>query len=256
MKTFLNSNLPIVTGMLRATTKDEILAEIARIRADGAEAYGFQMERMVGESKSEESLREIFAAMSDKPVYLTNYLRSNSTEGITWDTIAQQMLCAVKMGATLVDIPAEMFAPMADMELTTDVNAVERQKKLIEDIHALGGEVLMSSHVFRYIPREAVMTIARAHRDRGADISKIVTDASSEEELNENFTISCMLERELGIKHLFLCNGTHCKKHRRIAPILGSCMFLATENALTGQNQPTVAEARFAISFAEKGLEK
>lgn len=245
---FLHSDSPIVTGMLRGTSKDEILREIARMRADGVDAYGFQMEGLDAEGKRKESLCEIFYAMADKPVYFTNYMRGNTTKGISWDEIEMQMLLGVELGATLIDIPADMFAT-ADMELTTDREAIARQMRLIEKIKNLGSEVLLSSHVLRYVPRETVLTIAHAHWERGADISKIVTEANSEAELNDNFEISILLQRELGIKHLFLCNGTHCKKHRRLAPLLGSCMFLTTENALTGQNQPTVAEARLAISL-------
>lgn len=254
MKTFLKSERPMITGMLKSNNKRDILAEIQRIRADGAEAYGFQIENLDDECKSRENLKEIFDAMRDKPIYCTNYMRGNRTENISWDMLREQLLIAVELGATLIDIPADMF-DSSDMELSMNKRAIEEQIRLIEEIHHRGGEVLMSSHVLRYVPKEVVLTIAEQHKARGADISKIVTDASSEEQLNENFTISCMLERELGIKHLFLCNGTHCKMHRRIAPILGSCMFLATENAVTGQNQPTVAEAQLAISLATKGLE-
>lgn len=250
---FLKQKSPIVTGMLRGTSKDEILQEIARMRADGVDAYGFQMERLDAAGKCEESLLEIYNALSDKPVYLTNYMRGNSTEGITWDEIEKQMLHGLELGATLIDIPADMYSS-ADMELTTDREAIERQRLLIDKIHSLGGEVLMSSHVLRYVPRETVLTIARAHLDRGADITKIVTEANDDEQLNDNFEISCILEREVDKKHLFLCNGTHCKRHRRLGPLLGSCMFLVTENALIGQNQPTAQEAQLALTFAEKGL--
>ena len=150
---------------------------------------------------------------------------------------------------------SDMF-DSSDMELSMNKQAIEEQTRLIDEIHRRGGEVLMSSHVLRYITKEVVLTIAEQHKARGADISKIVTEANNISELNHNFEIQSLLESHLGIKHLFLCNGTHCRKHRLLAPLLGSCLFLATENAQTGQNQPTVAEAIRILQSAEMYSEK
>ena len=255
MKTFLKSDRPIITGMLMSKNKKDILAEIRRIRADGAEAYGFQIENLEEEFKSRENLKEIFDAMYDKPIYCTNYMRGNKTANISWNTLSKQLLMAVELGATLIDIPADMFNS-SDMELSMNKQAIEEQVRLIEEIHHIGGEVLMSSHVLRYIPKEVVLTIAEQHKARGADISKIVTEANSISELNQNFEIQSLLESRLGIKHLFLCNGTHCRKHRLLGPLLGSCLFLTTENAKAGQNQPTVAEAIRILKSAEMYTEE
>ena len=250
MKTFLKSDRPIITGMVRSKNKEDILKEICRIRNDGADAYGFQIEIIEDEFKTQENLKEIFDAMNDKPIYCTNYMRGNSTKNISWDTLREQVLMAVDLGATLIDIPADMF-DSSDMELSMSKQAIAEQIRLIDEIHRRGAEVLMSSHVLRYIRKEAVLTIAEQHKTRGADISKIVTEANSVSELNHNFEIQSLLESGLGIKHLFLCNGTHCRKHRLLAPTLGSCLFLATENAKTGQNQPTIAEAIRVLKSAE-----
>ena len=255
MKTFLKSDRPIIIGMLKSKNKKDILAEIRRIRADGAEAYGFQIDILEDEFKSRENLKKIFDAMRDKPIYCTNYMRGNRTENISWDMLREQLLIAVKLGATLIDIPADMF-DSSDMELSMNKRAIEEQIRLIEEIHHRGGEVLMSSHVLRYVPKEVVLTIAEQHKARGADISKIVTEANNVSELNHNFETESLLENRLGIKHLFLCNGTHCRKHRLLGPLLGSCLFLTTENAKVGQNQPTVAEAIRILKSAEMYTEE
>ena len=162
MKTFLSSTRPIIVGMLKSKTKNELLDEIARIRKDGADAYGFQIDNLNDEFKSREHLKEIFDAMSDKPVYCTNYMKRD------WDTMSEYLLMAVELGATLVDIPADMFDP-SDMELSMSKEAIGKQTELVDKIHELGGEVLISSHVFRYVPKETVAFIAGQHKARGAD---------------------------------------------------------------------------------------
>lgn len=107
----------------------------------------------------------------------------------------------------------------------------------------------MSAHVMKYIPCEKVIEIAQSQQLRGADIVKIVTDANSDEELYENLKTSVILKETLEVPSLFLCNGTHCKKHRMLGPVLGSCMFLAVENSNTDQNQPPIEKAREMLSL-------
>lgn len=97
------------------------------------------MEGIAQQLKAREPLAEIFHAMSDKPVYVTNYLRCNSTEGIDWHTLGEQLLMAVELGATLVDIPADMF-DSSDMELSTKEAAIEEQRQLIARIRSMGGQ--------------------------------------------------------------------------------------------------------------------
>ena len=106
MKTFLAGDRPIITGMLKSTNKKDILDEIRRITEDGAEAYGFQIDILEDEWKQPHHLKEIFDAMYDKPIYCTNYMRGNTTKNISWNTLRDQLLTAVDLGATLIDIPA------------------------------------------------------------------------------------------------------------------------------------------------------
>ena len=247
MKSFLNSDRPILTGMIKGRTTDEVVAEVERLKRDGVEAFGFQLDHMDPGYKGEEDIKRIFNAMSPLPIYATNYKRSNSEPDIDWQTLEDQLVMMLALGATLIDIPADMYHT-SDMELTTDEAAIEKQKQLIDKIHSLGGEVLMSSHVLRFIPKETAMFIAREQKSRGADIAKIVTSAETDAELYENFEICIMLRRELGIKSLFLCGGEKRRMHRLLGPLFGSCMYLVTENALL-DTQPAVALATKALEY-------
>ena len=66
--------------------------------------------------------------------------------------------------------------------MTYDTAAVEKQKVLIDRLHEKGASVLMSSHIFHFVPAEKVLEIALAHQSRGADIAKIVVGAENEDE--------------------------------------------------------------------------
>ena len=155
---------------------------------------------------------------------------------------------------TVINTKATVIASLFDLdsgmgkndELSMKKEAIEKQMALIEKIHAMGKEVLMSSHVLAFTPAERVLEIAFAQKRRGADIVKIVTAASSDEEQMENLRITSLLKRELGIPFLFLSGGTHSKIHRMIGPQLGCVTYLAVyeHDARAVPTQPTVRAAK------------
>ena len=106
-----------------------------------------------------------------------------------------------------------------------DPEAVAKQMKLIDEIHARGAEVIMSSHVRKYIPAERVLEIALEQQRRGADVVKIVTWGNSMEEQIENLRINWLLKENLKVPFLYLSGG-ECSLHRRIGGSLGCCMYL------------------------------
>ena len=104
----------------------------------------------------------------------------------------------------------------------------------------------MSSHTMKFMTSDEVLKIATAHRDRGADISKIVTAANSEDEELENLRTIERLRRELDIPFLFLCGGSHTKLVRTIGPYLGACMWLTVQrhDKLSTNAQPVLRAIR------------
>ena len=78
-------------------------------------------------------------------------------------------------------------------EVAVSEEAIKKQMELIDELHKKGAEVLMSSHIFKFTSAERVLEIALEHQRRGADISKIVTQADSAEEEIENLRILNLL---------------------------------------------------------------
>ncbi len=238
--TFLHQNKPLITCMVQAGNVDDTLKLVRDAAYDGCDAYGFQYEKFTDELRTDANLCAIFSQMDGKPIYVTNYRRGKTDEELS-EGLFQMLSC----GATLLDVMGDYFCPTPG-ELTEDADAVQRQMALIDDIHARGGEVLMSSHVLKFTPAEEVLRIAKAHEARGADISKIVTAANSEDEELENLRITALLRRELNIPFLFLSGGTHCKLHRQIGPMLGSCMWLTVHHydSYATRSQPILHAVR------------
>ena len=224
---FLNFDRPMITAMVNAKTPDDTIERIKVAAAEGADAVGLQTEHFLPEYRNIEQYRRVFdiAHESGLLTYITHYRTDEfKTNSDNDENIGEHLVKIARAGATLVDIMGDLYDRHPD-ELTDNPVAVEKQKKLIERLHAEGAEVLMSSHALKYLPAERVLEIAKAQAERGADIIKIVTYANTEEEQVENLKTSLLLKRELGKPFLFLAGG-ECKIHRRLGPSFGACMWL------------------------------
>ena len=227
-----------LTVMIQEKTPDKIIEIVENTKNNGAEAFCLLINDMEEKYRKRQIFCEIFDAMGDCPAYIANY---------TWGTNAdkddeyciEQALIALESGASLFDVPGDCFCK-SKYEITYDCKAIEKQKSLIDYIHSLGKEVIMSSHTKSFLLADEVVHIAQAHRERKADISKIVTSADTYDELIENYKISVMLKQKFNRPHLFLCNGKECKMHRLLSPILGSCINLCLPGEDLTKSQPSL----------------
>ncbi len=235
--TFLKQEKPLLISMVQAKTPERILELMDLSLADGAEGYGMQLEQLLPAYKAEETYKALFAHAKGLPVYVTNY-RSVANTGKSDETLAGEILQLAACGATLCDVMGDLFDPTAG-ELTLSPAAVKKQTELIQALHEKGAEVLMSSHIYTFTPAERVLEIALEHQARGADISKIVTGASTMEEQLKNLRIITLLKKQLNIPFLFLAGG-ECSLHRRIGCALGNVMSLGVHehDALATPVQP------------------
>ena len=222
-RTFLDYEKPLITSMVQADNPKRIKELIDASVREGAEAIGMQLCKLKAEYRNEDTYKELFA-YSDLPVYVTNYRDHISNVGKSDEELAAEMLGFAECGATLCDVMGDVFDASED-ELTMNEEAVEKQMKLIDALHERGAEVLMSSHVRKFIPAERVLEIALEHQRRGADICKIVTGAENMEEQIENLRIANLLKENLSIPFLYLSGG-ECRILRRIGGSLGCCMYL------------------------------
>ena len=238
--TFLNHEKPLMTVILQCETPEVAIGRIRNALHSGGEAFGLQVEALFREYQNKETYQRIFKEMRGKPIYVTNY-RGHKNLGKTDEELTEGLLGLADCGATLVDVMADLYDPQPD-EVALDGAAIQKQMELIDKLHSKGAEVLMSSHVRKFIPAERVLEIALEHKRRGADIAKIVTGAENMEQQIENLRITNLLKKELGIPFLFLSGG-ECSIHRRLGMKLGCCMHLCVyeHDVRSTFNQPLLS---------------
>ena len=79
------------------------------------------------------------AAAAGRPFYITNY-RYGYHAGLSDEECMNGLLEGLRMGGTLGDIMGDTFDKCSN-ELTKNPTAVDRQKRLIDEIHSMGKEV-------------------------------------------------------------------------------------------------------------------
>ena len=253
MKFDFSSFSPYRCSRIQAENPEKILRAIRRGHEEGCGAFGLQFCRMDPAFRDGETLRTIFAAMNGKPSYVTNY-RSGQNAGKTDEELAEGLVFLAENGASLCDVMGDYYRRTPG-ELTEDPEAAEKQKRLIGRIHEAGADVLMSSHVLKYIPGEEVLRIALEQQARGADVVKIVTAGNSEEEERENLKTTLLLKDRLRVPFLFLSGGKHCRLHRTLGIFLGCALALCVpeHDALSTKAQPLLGDMRALRSLTENG---
>lgn len=236
--TFLGRERPLLCAMVQDTTPDEMICTILDSLYDGADAFGIQLCNLQKEYRTEETLRKIFSYCDGHPIYVTSY-RGGQSKDLTDEERADLLLLALRAGATLCDVMGDYFAPTKD-QLTFDAAAVEKQKALIDEIHAAGGEVLISTHTSRTFSEEEVVAYAKEQIARGADVVKIVSKAETEDEETMALQIIRRLKKECDRPFLFLVGGKYTRLVRQIGPALGVCMYLCVQRyrPVTAKPQP------------------
>ena len=227
--------------MIGNDTIAEMKERLSPAIADGADVIGFQMERLPLSERSDEKIKDLFAACKDLPIYITSYRGRNNAD-LSDEERVEYLLQCLSCGATLGDVMGDLYHP-EPTGMTFDAVAVEKQKELICKIHAMGKEALISTHTGTFLKPEELLRYAKAQEERGTDIVKLVNYAQTEDELIANMQTADLFALELDKPYILLANGSECRPLRLSGVKKGVCAYLC-RTAPTGE-QPLVKTAKY-----------
>lgn len=227
-KRFTTLPKPVVTCIFAPPSVEEAMATMRNGEFAGADAFAIHM-RMDKALLTGENFSRI-AHSTAKPVMFLLY--RGDVAG--WATPASDeervelLKLAIRSGGAAVDFPADTFDP-SPREISWKSAAIDRQRRAIEEVHELGGEVVMSSHMAEPLSTEEVLEHMLSVEKRGADFAKIVTTADTEEQYVEAVNTTLALRRELHVPFIHLINGKFALAHRFLAPKLGCAVTFCVE---------------------------
>lgn len=263
----LKNKEQVIIESVRMATFNEAVEDLKRAKESGADSALVHFQ-MITEPLTDENIKKIIEA-TDLPIMAINYRDKNGKESADVDEErASVMTRAIELGATCVDVWGDMFdndsrqslsncsLPFASAnpkEITMDPDCVRRQKEYIDKIHALGGEVLMSSHVGVELSIEQTVSLALEIESRGVDIVKIIANANTKEQAMTVMHTLPVLTRTLKVPFLYQCSGPYARFVRIYAPMFGSCAALCHTQygGITNPEKPLIKDVQKGWALIE-----
>lgn len=246
---------PLLIGVIRRRTADEAIKDIQQSEARGATAIDLHLSCLEREAQSPDELRRILRAATT-PVLTLNYNQRYNWESYECpeEERVALLLRSAEAGASAIDIQgytydlpskesyrgdpnAYSFTKNAPREVVTDPHVIERQTELIERVHAMGAEALISTHTGIFMNCDEVVDLALFLEKRNPDVIKIVGGCTNEEELTEAFRTMLVLKKELKTTVHYHVAGAIGRISRIVNPLLGGHMIFCSGDAHEGANK-------------------
>jgi hypothetical protein len=227
---------PALAGVVKEKSVRGAIAEIKNCMYDGATMIDLHLSCL--EATDVESLKQIIHS-SRLPVLALNY---NSTyqltdAGFSEEERVESFLRAVEAGAAAIDmqgytfhLPSKKdfcgedeysFTKGNPREIVIDEAIISKQCELIETVHSMGAEVLLSCHPGIPMNCEQVVDLALFLEKRNPDIIKIVTIAETDDDLAESVKTMMILKKEIKTPISYHASGSAGMLSRIINPLLG-----------------------------------
>lgn len=260
---------PAVAGVVREQTAASAIAEIKNCAYSGADMIDLHLSCL--ENTEPETLKRIIGS-TKLPILALNYNSRYdwSALGQSEEERIQLLLRAVEAGAAGIDMQGYTFDPASKKgfqgedrysftqgnpkEVVTDPAVIQKQCDLIETVHAMGAQVLLSCHPGIPMTTQQVVELALFLQERNPDIIKIVTRASTESDLNESIRTMLALKEAVKTPVAYHVNGKAGIPSRILNPLLGGQIAFCVDRYNPGSTmeQIDLKNARAAIDSARR----
>ena len=265
---------PFVVGVLRGRSADDDIANILNSECEGADAFDLHIHWLPENERDEKTLKRIFS-VTKKPC-LALFYRENTpfnSPAADEETRIAGLIRALKCGAAGVDIQADFFdpdpksslvgseLPFAEKkpnEVTLRPEAVQKQIGLIDSIHSMGKEVLLSAHVGVELSKDEIVSLALEMEKRGPDIVKLVTPCADDDYDRAIELLSAINELKKQLHTPFVClgTGTAGRLTRITGAMLGNCLVFANlrYESNSTPTQPLIRSAATILREASRDV--
>lgn len=237
-------NAPALAGVIREKTAPEAIAEILNCQYHGADMVDLHMSCL--ETPDLDTLKKIVNA-SKIPILALNYnlLCDWQDRGFTEEERVNTYMLAAEAGVAGIDMQGYTFDENSrngfcgediysftknnPKEIVTDKKIIDKQCELIEKMHSMDVEVLLSCHPGVAMNCQQVVDLALFLEERKPDIIKIVTASDSEEELAECIRTMLILKKEVKTPVSYHAYGSLSSLSRIVNPILGGQIMFCVD---------------------------
>lgn len=273
-KSFVNTQAPMLAGVVKENTPKKAIATIKNLECGGATGIDLHLSCLEEQYRTVEAIKSVINA-SQIPVLALNYNLSYD-KGIYDDTEESRtdlILKAIEAGAAAADIQGYTFDLSSKSgfrqefsyldysfiknnpkEVVVDSRVIDKQIEFIERVHSMGAEVLLSNHPAVPMTTQQVVDFALFVEKRKPDVIKIVTVANSEEEMVEAFKTMVTLKKEVKTPVSYHCSGKFGGLTRIVNPALGGFMCFCNDRYThnSDMSQPLLSTAKAVFDNLKK----
>jgi len=235
---------PALAGVVKSRSVRGAIAEIKNCLCDGATMIDLHMSCL--DSPDEQSLRYIMES-TKLPVLALNYnFKCDFRDaGFDEEARAELFLRAIKAGAAAIDmqgytfhLPSKngfcgedkySFTKGNPKEIVTDTLIIAKQCALIDEVHSMGAEVLLSCHPDIAMTSDQIVDLALFLEQRKPDVIKIVTKAYTEDDLMQSINAMMKLKKEVKTPVSYHASGPCGAPTRIINPMLGGHIIFCVD---------------------------
>jgi len=251
MKKLTELKRPFICAVITSPTINGVIDSIEVAEREGAEAFELNLSFLLGSNSrlSKNELKDIFSA-TKCPIFTTNRrvdVKGNVFQGSDEERMQIQLEC-LELGSVGLDMELDTFtAPGTPLDSISNLT-IEKQRKIIQKVHELGGEVMISHHEPERIfqPEEAVRIATHIEKILKADIAKLISFARSYDDFITCLQTTLSLRKYTRIPFVHQAHGQHGKLSRVICPILGSILFYCPPEVGKGTviDQPSIRSVK------------
>lgn len=132
---------------------------------------------------------------------------------------------------------------------------IQKQCELIERVHSVGGEILLSNHIATFMECDELIDLCLFLEKRNPDTIKLVTMCDTEYELGETVKAMLMMKKEIKVPVTLICNGKYRAISRILNALLGGYMVFCGDTYIpkfANLGQPDITAIGAIIENADR----
>jgi 3-dehydroquinate dehydratase len=278
---FTELSRPFIIGVVSDGEVDGCIRTIKLGEYDGADGFQLELQNFKEYPPSKQQMKDVISSTA-KPVWTTNRRRRFGSSVVTSDAQSegeriQLEMDALDAGAICIDMEMDAFDWWATWdearrkrewvrvkdiavdpqrfprECCFDETAIEKQKAIIDRVHSMGAEILLSCHILVRTRAEGILRVARALEHRGADLVKIVVWNDDFYDLCDTLRANVILKEKLTVPFKLMSQGEPSKLGRALFPMFGSAWAFCQQDLRPGgfHYRPLITTEKFILQHLD-----
>jgi hypothetical protein len=273
---FSELSRPFIVGVISERTIEEGIRTLKLGEFDGADCFQWELHKLEDFPPSKEDMRDLFSS-TNKPIWTTNRRGVKPHTPKMEEVRMKLQIDAIEIGASGIDMEMDTFdhwllwdqkRKQKEWENLHDIpvnkkdfphecsfnkDARDKQLEIIDTVHSLDAEVLMSCHVLVRTTDNGILKIVNEMDNRGADLIKIVVRNDDFYDLCDTLRANIMLKENTDKPFKLMSQGEPSKLGRVLYPMFGSAWAFGQQDLLPGgfHYRPLISTLKYILQHVD-----